>query len=204
MPDKDDQVLIIGGGVIGNLIVQSIRAFGIDCSITVAEPSPFQAELISKVGADNLITDGDILNHAKRITGARAYKPMIGKDILMGGFSKVFDVVGNTETLNTSMRVLRMGGVLSVVGIGTEAMTDLTPMWLKLQTIKGVFCYGYADVAGERKNIFEIAIDLVRRKKVHLESMVTHTFSIEDYKEMIEINLNKQKHKALKTVVSFN
>ncbi len=156
------------------------------------------------MGANNLITDGNILNHAKRITGAWAYKPMIGKDILMEGFSNIFDVVGNTETLNTSMRVLRTGGVLSVVGIGTEAMTDLTPLWLKLQTIKGVFCYGYTDVAGERKHIFEIAIGFVRQKKVHLYSMVTHTFSIEDYKEMIEINLNKQKHKALKTVVSFS
>jgi len=204
MPDKDDQVLVIGGGVIGNLIVQSIRALEIDCSITVAEPSPFQAELISKVGADNLITDGDILNHAKRITGARAYKPMLGKNILMGGFSKVFDVVGNTETLNTSMRVLRMGGVLSVVGIGKEAMTDLTPLWLKLQTIKGVFTCGHTDMHGQRKHIFEIAIDFVKQKKVHLESMVTHTFSIEDYKEMIGINLNKQKHKASKTVVSFS
>ncbi|MBL7210018.1 MAG: alcohol dehydrogenase catalytic domain-containing protein [Dehalococcoidia bacterium] len=204
MPQKDEQVLVIGGGVIGNLIVQSMRALGLDCSITVAEPSAFHAELISKAGADHLIRDGDILNQAKYITGARAYKPLIGKEILMGGFSKVFDVVGSTETLNTSMRVLTMGGVLSVVGIGTDAMTDLTPLWLKLQTIKGVFTYGYIEVRKKRKHIFDIAIDLVKKKKVHLESMVTHTFSIEDYKEMIEINLDKGKHKALKTVVSFS
>jgi len=121
----------------------------------------------------------------------------------MGGFAKVFDVVGSTTTLNTSIRVLTTGGVLSVVGIGTDAMTDLTPLWLKLQTIKGVFTYGYIEVRKKRKHIFDIAIDLVKKKRVHLESMVTHTLSIEDYKEMIEINLNKGKHKALKTVVSF-
>jgi len=203
MPHKDEQVLVIGGGVIGNLIVQSIRALGIGCSITVAEPSTFHAKLASKVGADHLVTGGDILNQTKHITGAKVYKPMIGKDILMGGFSKVFDVVATTETLNTGMRALRTGGVLSVVGIGTDAMTDLTPLWLKLQTIRGVFTYGYTDMHGETKHVFEIAIDFVKRKKVHLESMVTHAFSIEDYREMIEINLNKGKHKALKTVISF-
>jgi (R,R)-butanediol dehydrogenase/meso-butanediol dehydrogenase/diacetyl reductase len=202
-PNKDDQVLVIGAGVIGNLIVQSIRALEIDCSVTVAEPSLFHAELASKVRADHLITDGEILRHTIDITGAKAYKPTIGKEILMGGFSKIFDTVANAETLDASLRTLRTGGVLSVVGIGKELMTDLTPLWLKLQTIKGVYCYGYSDMYNEKKHIFEIAIDLVKQKKVHLDSMITHTFSIEDYKQMIEVNLNKPKHRAVKTAVSF-
>jgi len=202
-PEQDDQVLIIGGGVIGNLLVQSMRALDTNCFITVSEPSQFHAELTSRLGADHLITDGDVLHRTEDITGARAYKPMLGKDILMGGFSKIFDAVGNAETINTSMRALRTGGVLSVVGIGKDVKLDLTPLWLKLQTIKGVYCYGYIDVNNERKHIFDIAIDFVKRKKVDLESMVTHMFSIEDYRKMIEVNLNKPKHKAVKTVVSF-
>ncbi len=129
---------------------------------------------------------------------------MLGKDILMGGFSKIFDTVGSAETINTSMRALRTGGVLSVVGIGKDVKLDLTPLWLKLQTIKGVWTYGYTDVNNGRKHVFEIAIDFIKQEKVDLESMVTHMFSIEDYKEMIEVNLNKPKHKAVKTVVSFD
>jgi threonine dehydrogenase-like Zn-dependent dehydrogenase len=202
-PTKDDQVLVIGAGVIGNLVVQSIRALEIDCSVTVAEPSLFHAELASKVRADHLITNGEILRHAIDITGAKAYKPTIGKEILMGGFSKTFDTVANSQTLDASLRTLRTGGVLSVVGIGKEVMTDLTPLWLKLQTIKGVYCYGYSDVYNGRKHIFEIAIDLVKQKKVHLDSMITHTFYIEDYKQMITVNLNKPKHRAVKTAISF-
>ena len=59
-PVADDRVLVIGGGVIGNLIVQSIRALEIPCSITVAEPSRFHGELAAKAGADHIVTDGDI------------------------------------------------------------------------------------------------------------------------------------------------
>lgn len=202
-PTGDDHVLIIGGGVIGNLIVQSIRALGIDCSITVAEPSRFHAEMASQAGANHLIIDGDILRNAVRITGAKAYKPMLGEKILMGGFTKIFDTVASAQTLNASMRVLRMSGVLSVVGIGKEAKIDLTPLWLKLQTIKGVYCFGYTDVRGKREHIFEMAIDFVKQKRVSLEPMVTHTFSLEDYREMIEVNLHKGKYKAVKTMVSF-
>lgn len=202
-PDRDDQVLIIGGGVIGNLLVQSIRALGLDCSITVAEPSRFHAELASQAGANYLITDGDVLHQSERITGAKAYKPMLGDKITMGGFTKIFDTVASAETLNTDMRVLRTGGVLSVVGIGKEVMSDLTPLWLKLQTIKGAYCYGYTDVRGKREHVFDIAIELVKQKKVSVAPMITHTFPLESYRELIEVNLRKGKYKAVKTAVSF-
>ena len=121
----------------------------------------------------------------------------------MGGFSKIFDAVANTETLDASMWSLQAGGVLSVVGIGKDVMTDLTPLWMKLQTLKGVYSYGYTDIQGKRRHIFEIAIDYVKQRRVQLEPLVTHTFVIEDYRKMIEINLNKKKHRAVKTAVCF-
>lgn len=202
-PDKDDKVLIIGGGVIGSLIVQSIRALDIGCNITVSEPSRFHAEFALKKGADNIITDGDIFGHTLEITGASAYQPMMGKDILMGGFEKVFDTVGRSETLNNSMRIMATGGVLSVVGIGNNVKLDPTPLWLKLQTVKGVFAYGYNTVNGERKHTFEIAIDLVETGKVSLDGILTHKFPLNRYKEMIEVNMDKGKNRAIKTMISF-
>ena len=202
-PDPDEQVLVLGAGVIGNLIIQAVRGLGISCSIAVAEPSPFQAELAAQAGADHLIKDGDILGGTSNITGARAYKPTLGPKILMGGFSKIFDTVASNTTLNASMRALSTGGTLSVVGIGANAKIDLTPLWLKLQTIKGAYIYGYNTVDGGRKHAFELAIDLVKQKKVHPESMITHAFSISDYCRMIEVNLDKGRNRAMKTAVRF-
>ncbi len=203
LPRSGDKVLVIGGGAIGNLIVKAIRVLGVDCEITVAEPSPFAAALAKEAGADRLIAGGNLVRDAQGITGAMAYKPMIGQQLLMGGFSHVFDTVGSRRTLDESLRVLKTGGVLSLVAITKETMTDLTPLWLKLQTIKGVFCHGYVDWHGQRKHVFDIAIDLVEKRKVDLETIVTRSFTLEDYKEMIEVNLHKGKHKALKTAVSF-
>lgn len=203
LPQDGDRVLVIGAGVIGNLVVQSIRALGSKCHISVAEPDPFAADLALKAGADRLIHGGDILGQAVEITGARAYKPMIGKDVLMGGFSRIFDCVANEATLFSSMRALGTGGTLSMVGIGKDVKLDLTPLWLKLQTIKGAYSSGYVNYDGSRKHIFEIASGMVKQKKIDLEPMVTHTFKLEDYRRMIELNLNKGKYKALKTVVSF-
>jgi threonine dehydrogenase-like Zn-dependent dehydrogenase len=91
-----------------------------------------------------------------------------------------------------------------VVGIGEDVKLDLTPLWLKLQTIKGVYTYGFNDTDDGRKHVFEMAIDLAREKKVELASMVTHTYTLKDYKKMIHVNLDKTKHRAVKTVVSFD
>jgi (R,R)-butanediol dehydrogenase / meso-butanediol dehydrogenase / diacetyl reductase len=203
LPTAKDRVLVIGGGVIGNLIVQSIRALHIPCPITVAEPSPFHADLAAKAGADHLVTDGDILGAARTFTGAAAYKPLLGKDILMGGFTKIFDCVGHTQTLRAAMRALGGGGTLSVVGIGDEVKLDLTPLWLKLQTIKGVYAHGVNEIEGRREHVFQTAIRFTDEGRVNLKDMITHTFPLEKYQEMIEVNRNKGAHRAVKTAISF-
>jgi len=202
-PVADDKVLVIGAGVIGNLIVQSIRAFEIPCSITVAEPSRFHAELAAKAGADHIVTDGDITGAARQVTGAESYKPLLGKSILMGGFTKIFDCVGHTDTLRAAMRAMAGGGTLSVVGIGDEVKLDLTPLWLKLQTIKGVYAHGVNLVDGRREHVFETALRFAAAGRVHLHEMVTHKFPLARYQDMIEVNMRKSANRAVKTAVSF-
>ena len=81
---------------------------------------------------------------------------------------------------------------------------DLTPLWLKLQTIKGAYSSGYVNYNGEKRHTFEIASGMVKQKKIQLEDMVTHTFKLDDYRRMIEVNLHKGKYRALKTVVAFD
>jgi len=202
-PQDNEHILVIGGGVIGSLVVQAIRALGIGCRITVSEPSPFHAELCRNFGADDIIADGDLLKHACRLTSAVSYKPLIGPEILMGGFNRIFDAVGNTATLNSGMRSLAAEGTLSVLGIGHDVKLDLTPLWLKLQTIRGVFAYGFMEYGGESRHLFNIVIDLIRQKKIRLTEMVTHAFPLNQYRRMIDINLNKCRHGAIKTAVTF-
>ena len=203
-PQGGDHVLIIGGGVIGTMVLKVIRGLGTDCHITVADPSAFAADIVKKSGADHVITNGDISGNAVRLTHAKRFKPMMGPDILMGGFSRIYDTVGNSGTLNTAMRCLETGGTLSQVGISHDLKLDLTPLWLKQQVLKGVYGCGYADYEGKRTHMFDIALSLVKEGKIKLNGMVSHTFDLDDFEKMIEVNLKKEKHSAVKTVVSFN
>ncbi len=202
MPAADESVLVIGGGVIGVFVVKAIRALGTRCSITVAEPSPFAAEYSRNSGADAVIS-GDLISAAVSITGGRAYKPVIGDPVVMGGFTRIYDTVASSATLRASMRILAAGGTLSVLGIGNSVKLDMTPLWLKRQTIRG--CYGYGTVRSGKKArpVFGMALDLLATGKVRAEDMLTHEFDLSDYRRMIDVNLAKTRHRAMKTAVCF-
>ncbi|UCH21806.1 MAG: alcohol dehydrogenase catalytic domain-containing protein [Deltaproteobacteria bacterium] len=202
-PQSGEKVLIIGCGVIGTMVLKALRGLKIACVVSVLEPSAFAADLAKTSGADAVISDGDLLGNTVNLTGATRYKPIIGQDLLMGGFNRIYDTVGSPQTLNLAMRCLAAGGTVSQVGIWKEMKLDLTPLWLKQQTLKGVYGCGYATYKGEWMFMFDIALDMVREGKVGLSDMVTHRFSLENFKEMIRVNLDKNKHRAVKTAVSF-
>jgi (R,R)-butanediol dehydrogenase/meso-butanediol dehydrogenase/diacetyl reductase len=201
-PADTDKVLVIGGGVIGSMVVKCIRGLDIGCDITVVEPSAFAAEYVKQCGANRTIKGG-IIDAAVEITGGRAYKPVLGERVVMGGFEKVYDTVGHADTLNKALRVTATNGTLSVIGIGKEVKLDLTTLWLKLQTVKGCYGYRYNNIAGVKKHAFEMSLDLMASKKIRVDDMLTHKFPLEKYKEMIEVNLNKEAKRAIKTAVSF-
>jgi threonine dehydrogenase-like Zn-dependent dehydrogenase len=202
-PQAGDKVLIIGGGVIGTMVLKAIRALDCDCYLAVADPSAFAADLARNAGADNVIVDKNIANATVEITGAVSHKPMMGADILMGGFDRIYDTVGSPGTLNMALRCLKAGGTISQVGIWHDVKLDLTPLWLKQQTLKGVYGCGFADYQGKWTHMFDIALDLVDRGKVTVDEMVTHRFELDNFEELIAVNLTKAKHRAVKTVVSF-
>ncbi len=202
-PEAADRVLVIGCGVIGNLIVQALRVLAPRCRISVIEPSAFAAELALNFGADEIIAAAGAFSGAARTTGARIYKPMLGQPLAMGGFDRIYDTVGRGDTLNLSLRLLTAMGTLSVVGIGGDVKLDLTPLWLKLQTVRGVYAYGEVVHDGTRRHVFDLTLEMMRRGEIHADALVTHRFGLEDYVRMIDVNLDKGRFKAIKTVVAF-
>ena len=202
-PGDKDKVLVIGGGVIGQMIVWTMRAMGMECDISVSDPFSFAQDMVKRAGADHIIKDGDLFAATARIADAERYTPVMGQDICMGGFTKIFDCVGNSATINVAMRCLASRGNLSVVGIGDDVKLDLTPLWLKLQNIKGVFAYGYNMVNGKGEHAFATAMNLALENSEFLESMITHTFSLGQYKDLIQTNLDKGKTRAVKTMFAF-
>lgn len=56
---------------------------------------------------------------------------------------------------------------------------------------------------GEERHVFDIALEFMTLGRIDAETLVTHKFKLDDYMDMLEVNMNKSKHNAVKTLVSF-
>lgn len=207
-PKDDDTVLVIGAGPLGLSAVQALRGLGSPCQIIVLEKSALASERAKKAGADRVISSTEsgrtVYDIIGEITNAKVYKPIMGDQILMGGVNIVYDTVGHAKTMGMSLRLLATGGIYSCIGLAAVEKLDLTPLWLKKLTIAGTLGYGTEDYNGKPTKTWDVALDLVRKKKVDLGKYVTHRFSLDEYREAIKVNVYKEKYKAVKTVFVFD
>ena len=154
------------------------------------------------MGADEVLKPGGkgFYREVAEMTGARMYTPLMAKPLLIGGVDRVFDAVGSTETLETSLRILANGGWYNLLGIGHIGRIDWTPVWLKELTLRGL--YGYKgkeeEESIEKFDAFEVALRLFKEKKADISRMVTHRFTLERWLEALEVALNKGANQAIK------
>ncbi|MBN1882768.1 MAG: alcohol dehydrogenase catalytic domain-containing protein [Deltaproteobacteria bacterium] len=207
-PEDDDTVLIIGAGPLGLSAVQALRGLGSTSRIIVMEKSPPAARRAMDAGADRVITSEEggrtVYDIIGEITNAKVYKPIMGDKILMGGVNIVYDTVGHAKTMGMSLRLLATGGVYVCIGLAAVEKLDLTPLWLKKLTIAGSLGYGIETYNGKEAKTWDVALDLVRNRKVDLGRYVTHRFRLDEYKEAIRVNAFKERYKAVKTVFVFD
>ncbi|MDN5276190.1 MAG: threonine 3-dehydrogenase [Clostridiales bacterium] len=201
-PRDDEKVLVIGAGIIGILIVASLRAFGSKADITVIAKYDFQGQLAQRYGADRVIysRDCDVETMAE-ITGGKVVKPLLGEKYLIGGFDRVFDCVGSENSVRDSLRYINSGGALVLVGLGSKIKLDWSLVWFKEVTIKGVYGYGVDPVDGGRERTFKIGLDLMASGKMDLSPLVTHVFDLKDYKKAIEVASCKKEYQSIKVLL---
>ncbi len=206
-PNNHDKILIMGSGVIGLLVVACLRALGSKCDITNTAKYKFQGETAKNMGANRVIYthEKDYYTKIKDITGGKFFKAMIGKNVMLGGFDKVFDCVGSSTTINEALKFTRAKGTMVLVGLAScPKKVDWTPVWFKEVTISGSMYYNteiYQD--GSKAKAYEIALNLLQNKKLNVKKLVTHVFDISDYRKAIKTAMEKQKNKSFKVAFKY-
>lgn len=98
-----DSVAIIGGGMIGSLILQVVRAAGA-AYILVLEPDPFRQDVVRRLGATRVLSPQDDWRSTVRSD--------LGDEHVQIGF----DAVGIEETVSTAVEAVVKGGQVVLVG----------------------------------------------------------------------------------------
>jgi 2-desacetyl-2-hydroxyethyl bacteriochlorophyllide A dehydrogenase len=181
-----DNVIILGGGPIGLLLLMLTRLRGA-ARLVVSEPSEARREIASKIGADVVINplEEDVREAALDIFGGRE------ADV-------VIEAVGSKETTEQSFVLARPGGRVCIVGLCPQGTPVAIPdsfeaFYIKELTIAGSSC--------SPRGTFERAIRLLAADRINVEQFITHRFGLDDVENALSLVI-ENREPAVKVLIT--
>lgn len=164
-----DSVAIIGGGVIGQLMVQLVKNAGAKV-VLLSTRQKFRRDLAEQMGA----------THSIDPVSAATNDPFIGPNgVCPGGFDVVFECAGTSQTLSQSLEIVRLGGTVILFGVMPQSeLFEIRPfdIFVRQIRIQGSFT-GSA--------VHQKAVDLVAADKLKLAPLVTHLVSLAEIPQLL-------------------
>jgi threonine dehydrogenase-like Zn-dependent dehydrogenase len=202
-PREGEDVLIIGGGMIAYSVLAALRLLGHKNRVVQLLLLDFQAEIARKLGADEVIQpkDGDPMDRVAQLTGAKRHKPILGRDVLTGGFPLTFDCVGSPESVRDSLAYTRSQGTVVLVGAAGEMKKiDLSPLWTRELRVFGTAFYA-PEPSRKLEHTLAITTELLSEPRAAmLDPLITHSFRLDQYSEAVQANIERGRFRSVKTI----
>jgi len=179
-PGPDDTSLVLGAGSVGLFTVAALRHLTEAGRIICVAKHDRQRNEALRLGADEVVHPKDTYTTLPTMLGTEAYKPELGKPVVMGGADRVYECVGAPATMEDAARLTKPGGEATLVGMpGAKSGLDLTALWYKEIHLIGSYAYGAEEYDGEKTSSFDLALRLA--PEIGLEKMVGPRFRLEEY-----------------------
>jgi threonine dehydrogenase-like Zn-dependent dehydrogenase len=179
-PGPNETSLVIGAGSVGLFTVAALRHLTEAGRIICVAKHARQREEALRLGADEVVRPKDTYTTLPKMLGTEAYKPELGKPVVMGGADRVYECVGASGTMEDATRLTRPGGEATLVGMpAAKSNLDLTALWYKEIRLGGSYAYGVEEYKGETTSSFALALRLA--PEIGLEKMVGPRFRLEEY-----------------------
>ena len=202
-PKRGDPAFVIGSGPIAMATVWALRALGFGGDVLVQAKRKKEVDLALALGASGVVKPGPEARQSIVDRGAMAYQPMVGPEVYSGGgFPLIYDCVGTRESLDQSIRFASPRGKIVVLGCSAQIRKlDLTFLWARELEIKGFLGYGRETWDGREFHTFEITRELMLRKPLPIDGIVTHIFPLDQYKEALKAAMNRRRSGAMKVAL---
>ncbi len=158
VPAPDDDVAVLGCGMIGLLIIQVLRERGCK-SIIGVDLDERRTAMAMQLGATAALGASDVPSAIRRATNGR-------------GADHAFEVVGRSETVQAAVRSVRKGGTVTLVG-------NLSPsVDLPLQDVvsRQLTLLGSCASSGE----YPACIDLMARGAIDVAPLISATAPLDE------------------------
>jgi D-xylulose reductase len=161
-------VVVMGAGPVGLLCCAVAKAYGASKIVTV-DIQPSRVTFAKEFAATHAFIP-------ERVSAEENAARLIEENGLGEGADAVIDASGAEPSIQTSLHVVKRGGVYVQGGMGKSDITfPIMALCLKEVTAKGSFRYGSGD--------YSLAIDLVSRGVVDVKKLITGTVNFEDAEE---------------------
>lgn len=179
-----DDVLVVGGGIIGLASAMFAKLEGAS-NVVLTETNPKRGEKAVKLGV------------ADKWYNALEEK-MVPELIAStnGGFDVVIECVGNSAAVNSAITMVKPGGIVVLVGVATDAIPTYTVMAVMKELIlQGAIAYTY--------NEFKSCIKLIADKKIDVKKFIDDIVPLEMAQKSYE-RLTSGDDEAVKILVDPN
>jgi len=203
-----ETALVIGGGPLGILSIHALRRKLALSFVVASVRHEYLAKVAYLMGADVALAlrGGDLLTAVVDCLGAHT----LGKgdrQMLWDGFDIVIDAVGNPEALNTAFRVVNVGGTVVSLGTPGVVVLDLRPLWLKQARLVSclehrLFPETQTPGGDTPQHTMAEAMTLLRSVPEIGDQIVSHIFSLEQFRQAMSVAAHRARHCAVKVALS--
>jgi threonine dehydrogenase-like Zn-dependent dehydrogenase len=207
-PADGDPVLVVGAGIIGLASLAALKGLFPGCPVTVLARHSHQAEAAADCGADHVVQSDPNNAHfdqLAQIAGAR----VVGRKsnlMLMSGFPYVVEAVGTAQSVTEALRTAAHRGTVLLLGAAGVSEVDLTPIWYKEVALVGSIDHtvdsGSAPglAGGPDRHSVDRALDVLAAGLLPPDVVVTHEFSLDQYRQAVETAIDRHSSHAIKVV----
>jgi threonine dehydrogenase-like Zn-dependent dehydrogenase len=202
-PPPDGQpVLVYGSGTLAFAAIALIRHLYPATPVWAATRPGARAELAERLGAHKVLSSSpdELVAQVARLADTTPLAPWSKRDWLQDGPAVVYDTIGSTETVETSLRLLATGGTLVVSGVEPPKRFEWTPLYFKELRVIGSNGFGIEDVGGVAKHAMEHYFDFIAAG-MDLTPVITHRFGLERWAEAVLTVKNSRRTGAVKVLL---
>ena len=176
---EEPVIAVQGAGTMGLCAVAGLRAFAPHARIIVGARYPTQMRLAKEFGATTVVKSSDLARTVRHAVGCH----IVG-DSLSSGAHVTIDAVGNSDSIETSIKITRPRGRVVLMGMPADVTVDLTGLWHRETELKGAYTYGTETLPdGSKRRTFDIALELSATFRV--ERLLSATYPLTDYADAL-------------------
>jgi threonine dehydrogenase-like Zn-dependent dehydrogenase len=201
-PRGGQPALVYGSGTLAFAVIALLRHLYPETEVWAATRSGARAGLATRVGAHAVLSTApdELVAQVARRAKTTPLEPWSKRDWLQDGPAVVYDTIGSTETVETSLRLLATGGTLVVSGVEPPRRFEWTPLYFKELRVVGSNGFGIEEVGGVAKHAMEHYFDFVRNG-FDLTPVITHRFPLDRWDEAVLTVKNARRTGAVKVLL---